>query len=265
MSSLPLFDPIPLRWERPRPVPPPVPTQPPEREELARIRELLGDQAGQVWSGKEHIRRAEREIRSVLPTGLDAVDRLLGGGLPKGKLLEIAGTRTAGRWSFVLAAIAAVSGTGEPVAVIDHGRHFDPQTAADAGAELERVLWIAPDSVRHCVAAAEVLLATGFPLVVIDLGLRLRGKRVHDAAWIRLAREAASYGASLVLSSPFPLTPMAAETILRAPRATPRWNRTGPPLLEGLTACLTVEKTRAHREGRRELLALRDAAMPRSM
>lgn len=256
MSSVSLFTQVPIRWERPRPVEPPPP-QPREREEITRIRESLGDHAREVWSGREHVRRAERQIRGVVPTGFAPFDALLGGGLPKGKLLELTGPRTSGRWSAVMTALAGVTSCGEPAALIDHGRHFDPQVGAKGGIELARLLWIAPATVKDAVAAAEILLATGFPLVAIDLGLRLRGKRVGDAAWLRLARAAESYGAVLLVSSPFSLCGMAAEGAIRAGRARPRWSAGArPPLLEGLDTPLTIERHRHAREGTHQPMRL---------
>src|SRR5688500_9782228 len=191
MASAPLSLQVPLRWVRPAPVVAPAPEAPAEREQLRQLRASLGEQGRQLWSGRELLRRIEKESRGARPTALAPFDRLLGGGLPKGKLLELTGARCSGRWSAVMAMLASVTGCGEAAALIDHGSHFDPQCGSGSGIELERLLWVAPPRMKDCVAAAELLLAAGFPLVALDLGLRLRGARVPEASWIRLARAAA--------------------------------------------------------------------------
>ncbi|HUP64878.1 MAG TPA: hypothetical protein VM557_06340 [Thermoanaerobaculia bacterium] len=251
MASIPLFQ------TTPSALPAPAPVAAPEREDLARLRAALGEHSRQLRSGREVLRDAGRQVRSAVATGLRPLDRLLGGGFPKGRLIELTGTRSSGRYSIVLSSLASITRCGEPAALVDHGAHFDPQVAKEAGIDLERLLWVAPSSVKGSVAAAEMLLATGFPLVIIDLGMRLRGRRVPDAAWIRLARAAQAYGAALLLSAPFSLTPMAAAGIIRAERARPRWNHAGPPLLDGLSLSMVIEKWRHDREGKRTETPLR--------
>jgi hypothetical protein len=256
MASAPLALQVPLPWERPRPapLPPPPPAAPAEREDLARLRAALGEHARQVWSGRELLRRHEREIRTWVATGLAPLDRLLAGGLERGRLTALTGRGSSGRWSAVVAALAGITGCGEPAALVDHGNHFDPETAANAGVDLARLLWVAPQRMKDCVASAELLLGAGFPLVVLECGVRPRGARVPDASWIRLARAATSHASVLLVSSPWPLAGTAADASLRATRGRPTWNRLGgaPPLLESIAAELEVEKHRHVREGRRE-------------
>jgi hypothetical protein len=128
---------------------------------------------------------------------------------------------------------------------VDLGGHLDPQAAEDAGVDLERLLWVRPARVKEAVAAAEMLIATGFPLVVLDLGLPpVRGSRfVPDAAWVRLTRAAQSHGSSLLLLTPYRMSGVAAETVVSVGRASPCWrgNRSSR-LLGGLSSPLTLEK-----------------------
>lgn len=256
MSSAPLVLQVPLPWERPRPAPLPPPPPPAERDDVARLRASLGEHARQVWSGRELLRRHEREIRTSVATGLAPLDRLLDGGLERGKLTALVGRGTAGRWSAVLAALAGTTGCGEPAALVDHGNQFDPETAANAGVDLARLLWVAPQKMKDCVASAELLLGAGFPLVIVDCGVRPRGARVPDASWIRLARAATSFASILVVSSPWPVAGTAADATVRTWHGRPVWNRLGgaPPLLESLTAELQIDKHRHVREGRKEVV-----------
>src|SRR5712692_2588396 len=67
---------------------------------------------------------------------LEPLDRLLAGGLPKGKLTELVGRRSTGRFAIALAALASATSSGEAAALVDLDSHLDPQGAADAGVDL---------------------------------------------------------------------------------------------------------------------------------
>src|SRR5687768_3942952 len=134
---------------------------------LRRLRESLGLK---VSSATELILQLEKKQRPSVPTMLAPLDRVLCGGLERGKLTELVGRRSSGRFGGCLAALAAVTSCGEAAALVDLGDHLDPQLANAAGVDLPRLLWVRPESVKDAVSAAEMLVATGFPLVVIDLG-----------------------------------------------------------------------------------------------
>src|SRR2546421_2810629 len=102
-------------------------------------------------------RRLDRTLTTVLPpvepdgmrdeaivaaTGLDALDARLGGGFPRGQLSELVGPRSSGRTSLLLQMMAAATARGELVALVDALDMFDVESAAAAGVELDRVLWI---------------------------------------------------------------------------------------------------------------------------
>ena len=116
------------------------------------------------------------------------------------RLIELSGRRSCGRFSIGIAALASATSSGEAAALVDLGSHLDPQSAEAAGVDLTRLLWVRPRKLKEAVASAEMLLATGFPLVVVDLGLPpVRGRFVPDAAWVRLTRAAHAHKAALLL------------------------------------------------------------------
>jgi hypothetical protein len=197
--------------------------------------------------------------RGLQPTAVPELDSLLAGGLPKGGLVELSGRRSSGRFSIGMATLASATSEGRAAALVDLGGHLDPQAAEDAGVELERLLWVRPVRVKEAVAAAEMLLATGFPLVVVDLGLPpMRGSRfVPDAAWVRLTRTAQAHGSSLLLLTPYRMSGVAAEAVVSAGRASACWR--GSPssrLLAGLSSPLTLEKHPRVRPGVVETLSV---------
>ena len=184
--------------------------------------------------------------RELLPTKVDALDRLLSGGLPRGALVEVTGRRSSGRFSIGISALAAATSAGEASALVDLGGHLDPQSAEEAGVDLTRLLWVRPSKLKEAVASAEMLLAAGFPLVVVDLGLPpVRGRHVPDAAWVRLTRAARDRRAALLLLSPYRVSGIAAGAAVAADGARAIWRGEGrsPRLLEGIATRLSLQKT----------------------
>lgn len=150
-----------------------------------------------------------------LPTGAAPFDTLLGGGLPRGALVELTG-RSGGRFALVLAALAAATSRGEAAALLDLGDHLDPSSAEEAGCDLARLLWVRPRRFKDALLAAETVAAAGFRLVVLDAGLALPSSRLRDAApWLRLARASAPRRVAFLLSTPVPLAGLAAEALLQ--------------------------------------------------
>jgi hypothetical protein len=213
--------------------------------------------ASQLTTGAGLADRERNNRRpAVLPTRVPALDRLLNGGLPRGALVEICRrvSPSCGLFSVALSALAAATQSGEAAALVDPGDHFDPQGAADAGAELSRLLWLRPRGLKAALSACETVLATGFALVVLDLGLaRVSRRRFDDAVWLRLARRARFHEAALLVLSPYRVTGTAAHAVLASGAARAAWDAalTARPLLTGLEARVFLEKTRDHgAEGR---------------
>ena len=243
-----------LKPGRPTPtlVPPPPAVEPGESPALRQLRAALNPSiAAKVRSGAELLRHVFNSDRApVIPTTLEPLDALLGGGLQRGKLIELVSRRAAGRYSIVLSALAAATTMGEAVALIDLGDHFDPQLAAANGVDLRRLLWVRPRSVKEAVMSAEMITATGFQLVVVDTGLHpVRGRRAPEAAWVRLARTAETCGTAMLVSSPYPLTATASEAVLKAHVARAKWIGKSPRLLESMEMTITLEKHRHMKPG----------------
>ena len=85
---------------------------------------------------------AQRMIRPVMPTGITAVDQLLDGGLPVGAITEMTGPESSGRTSLALSYIARVVQKGGVCAWIDGCDSLHVESAAAAGVDLSRLLWV---------------------------------------------------------------------------------------------------------------------------
>ncbi len=191
------------------------------------------------------------------------LDALLGGGLPRGELVEIHGHRSSGRFSLALSALAAATSSGETTAFVDLGDHLEAAAAVALGAELDRLLWVRPRRLSEALAAAEMLLQTGFALVVVDLGLPpIRGGRGAEGSWQRLARAAHAAGSALLVSAPYRATGTAAAAVLSLASARTTWSGSESRLLERLEGDLVVEKRRGTAAGRAARLGWRSPSLP---
>jgi hypothetical protein len=199
----------------------------------------------------------------AIATTVPGLDRLLRGGLPRGGFVEISATRSrsCGRFSIGIAALASATASGEAAALVDLGGHLDPQSAEAAGVDLTRLLWVRPSRLKEAVASAEMLLGTGFPLVVADLGLApVRGRFVPDSAWVRLERAARAHDAALLLLAPYRISGVAAEAVVAADSSRAAWaggeRASSPRLLCGLASRLTLQKDARARSGVSETMKL---------
>jgi hypothetical protein len=77
----------------------------------------------------------------MVSSGIPQLD-LLTGGIARGCLTEICGTASSGRTSVLLFALARATQRGEVCALVDASDAFDPASAAAAGMEMSRLLWV---------------------------------------------------------------------------------------------------------------------------
>lgn len=219
---------------------------------LAALREALDPETLRgIRTGRDLRRDQSRRVDTHRPTALEPLDALLGGGLRRGSMTELTGWRSSGRLAATLAVLAAITSSGEAAALIDAGDSLDPENARAAGADLERILWIRPESTRDAVHAAELVIQAGFPLVVLEFALRLRGSRSADAAWVRLARAAEHHQTVLLVSAPWPLAGSASEGVVALERPRAVWSGGGraPSLLTGIETTLRLDRHRHRRAG----------------
>jgi len=85
---------------------------------------------------------AQKTIRPVAETGVAAVDDVLAGGLPVGSITEMVGPESSGRTSLAFSFLARITQAANVCAWIDVADVFDPESAAAAGIDLSRLLWV---------------------------------------------------------------------------------------------------------------------------
>jgi hypothetical protein len=160
---------------------------------------------------------------ALAPTGVPSIDAALDGGLARGQLSEIIGSRSSGRTAVLCQALAAATLRGELVAVIDTYDRFDPASAAAAGVDLARLLWIRDtgDAPRALKAMTLVLHAGNFGIVAFDLtDVPAPALRAFPfTTWLRVARmvESSQTVALVVGSERIARSPGGATVALEAP------------------------------------------------
>ena len=182
--------------------------------------------------GRDLLRRRTVAAPPPLPTRIDALDRLAGGGFARGTLIELTGGRSCGCFSVVLSALAQTTEAGECAGLVDLGDHLDPRAAAEAGVDLRRLLWARPRTLNEALMSAEMILGAGFGLTVLDLGKRpFVPPRGFDAAAVRLARAAQAHNGVGLVVTPVPLPTHAPRAVMRLERAAADWQ--GDPARPG--------------------------------
>src|SRR5207244_401748 len=82
-----------------------------------------------------------RCVFESVSTGIAPLDTLTGG-LPRGAITEIFGPPSSGRTSAMVSILAEATAGDEVCAIVDGHDAFDPKSAAAAGLELKRLLWV---------------------------------------------------------------------------------------------------------------------------
>jgi hypothetical protein len=230
------------------------------------VQTVLSDELRQlVCRASDLVRTRKNQLREApLTTSVPGLDQLLGGGLPRGALVELVGRGSCGRFATLLATLKMVTDTGEVTALVDQGEQLDPQSAAEVGIDLDRLMWLRPRTLPDALAAAEILVHTGFPLVALDLGLPPVHGRAPLAAWLRLARSSTTHRAVVLVGSPYRLSGCAATAVLTAGQGRGRWLGTAgnPRLLHGFEARFDLVRQRGRRpdETTRAAFTLSEAA-----
>jgi hypothetical protein len=177
----------------------------------------------------------------MVPSGVREIDTLTGG-LPRGCLTEICGPASSGRTSVLLAALAAATQRQEVCALVDISDAFNPHSAAAAGVNFEKMLWVrcgeikqkADSPQRHrdtekkngkiekpveqALRVTDLLLQSGgFGLVIIDLGdtpLKM-ARRIPLTSWFRFQRAVEHTATVLFVVSQVPSAQTCASLLLK--------------------------------------------------
>jgi len=130
---------------------------------LAQIKKQYGDGAIMEMGNASavHIER--------FPSGSLSLDIALGGGIPKGRIIEIFGPESSGKTTLALHAIAEVQKRGGKAAFIDAEHALDVQYAKKIGVDVDTLLVAQPDDGEQALEITEALVRSGgIDIVVVD-------------------------------------------------------------------------------------------------
>jgi len=166
----------------------------------------------------------------LLPTGIPGIE------LPRGCMTEVIGQRSSGRATLMMRILAAATSRGEICALVDAEDAFDPASAAAAGVDLARVLWVRCGNggqvgAEHALKAADLLIqGGGLGVVVMDLGETPphTARRISLTSWFRLRRAVEHTPAVLVVVAQQSNAKTCASLVLECRRERARWSGAAP-------------------------------------
>ena len=130
---------------------------------LAQITKQFGD--GAIMKLGE----APKMNVELIPSGSLALDLALGGGWPKGRIIEIYGPDSSGKTTLALHAIAEIQKQGGQAAFIDAEHALDPAYAKKIGVKTEDLLISQPDNGEQALEICETLVrSNAVDLIVVD-------------------------------------------------------------------------------------------------
>ncbi len=122
--------------------------------------------------GKGSIMRlgdASRMRVETISTGALTLDLALGGGYPKGRVVEVYGPESSGKTTLTLHAIAEVQRNGGVAAFVDAEHALDPVYAASLGVDVENLLVSQPDTGEMALEIVDQLVrSAAVDIVVVD-------------------------------------------------------------------------------------------------
>lgn len=197
----------------------------------ARVESTLGEQLSST------LLLREKTAPLTVPIGVAPLDALTGG-LPRGALSEITGPVSSGRTGVMLAALAGATRREEACALVDASDNFGPASAAAAGVDLDRLLWVRcsecdrsslrKDQRRTALGRLEQVLKVtdlllqggGFGMVALDLGdiPAESARRVPLTSWFRFRRAIEPTATVLLVVEQEPCAKTCASLVVRLQR-----------------------------------------------
>ena len=108
-------------------------------------------------------------VVETIPTGSISLDLALGGGLPKGRVVEVYGPESSGKTTLTLHAIAEVQKAGGTAAFIDAEHALDPAYAKRIGVDVDNLLLSQPDNGEQALEITETLVrSNAVDIIVVD-------------------------------------------------------------------------------------------------
>lgn len=103
------------------------------------------------------------------PSGSLSLDIALGGGVPKGRVIEVYGPESSGKTTLAYHVIAEAQKRGGLAAFVDAEHALDPEYAKNIGVDIETLLLSQPDTGEQALEIAETLVrSNAIDVLVVD-------------------------------------------------------------------------------------------------
>ena len=131
---------------------------------LQQITKQFGDGSIMTLGESNHTQDVE-----FIPSGALSLDLALGGGYPKGRIIEIYGPESSGKTTLALHAIAEVQKRGGTAAFVDAEHALDPAYAKKLGVDTENLLVSQPDNGEQALEITETLVrSNAVDIIIVD-------------------------------------------------------------------------------------------------
>lgn len=131
---------------------------------IASIEKQFGRGAIMTMGGDQAIGSVE-----IIPTGILSIDLALGGGIPRGRIIEIYGPESSGKTTLASYIIGQVQKKGGLAAFVDAEHAFDPDYAKTLGVDLPSLLVSQPDTGEQALEITETLVrSNAVDIIVVD-------------------------------------------------------------------------------------------------
>lgn len=204
-----------------------------------------------------------KQAPELFATGVTNVDKILGGGIPRGSITEVSGTASTGKTSFGLNVIASITQLDNACAWVDTSDVLSPETAAAASVDLRRLLWLRMSKeqrkqknagtpwsrIEQALKATDLLLqAGGFGAIMLDMSdvLPQHTRRIPLTTWYRFRLAAEQARTALIFLTQSPCANSCAALVLHCDSA-----QVNPFNTDGETSLFECQQYQIHRERNR--------------
>ncbi len=142
-----------------------------EKNEKNKAIELAMAQIEKNFGKGAVMKFGEGSINAIetISTGSISLDVALGGGVPRGRIVEIYGPESSGKTTLSLHILAEAQKKGGTVAFVDAEHALDPEYARKIGVNLDELIISQPDSGEQALEIVETLVrSNGLDVIVVD-------------------------------------------------------------------------------------------------
>lgn len=134
-------------------------------KDLAQLEGKLKGLLGDTYFGKGEL----VDPVEFYSTGCLALDYVMGGGLPKGRVVEISGVESSGKNAVIYQIISSLQSQGKNVAFIDLENSFDVTFASYCGVDCKDLICVVPESAEKTFECILMLVNSGmFSAIAVD-------------------------------------------------------------------------------------------------